>query len=977
MALLIVCGWARADCAAQAGSVSDYLGRPVAEVRLQAEGVQLRDPALAGLVQTRVGAPLSMTGVRETIAHLSGLGRYQDIQVDASLRGDQVVLVYDLVLIRQIRQIVFRGTLGLAEGELRAAVVGQFGASPPAGRVADAGQTLQALYRDRGFLRAEVIPRTQVGRQPDSATLVFDIRSGVRTRVGTIEIQGAPPVPREQLLNRAGLRPGQPYDRPAIAARLSQYEEELRAHGYYEARINHTAELADDQQTANLVLIVEPGPHVTIVFEGDPLTQRERDDLVPVVREHSVDEDLLDDSRRRIENHLREAGYRDPHVEYRLTALDGELTVLFTIRRGPQYTLARLEIGGNASMSQEEIRSLIRLKPDQPFVESLLGADVARIGDLYRRRGYAAVKVSYGIDSVGAGQSGEAVTVRVVVAEGARTQIRSLAFEGNAAIGIEALRATMVSLPGQPFYEPQLAVDRDAVAAQYLNRGYENATVQIEPTFTSDRSAVDLRVVVLEGVQVLVDHVLIVGNVRTGSNIITREIQLKPGQPLSANDLAESQRRLAALGLFRGVRVGDVRLPNSDMRRDVLVTIEEAPATTIGYGGGLQGGRRLFTDATGLAVERFEVAPSGFVELVRRNLWGKNRSLNLFTRVSLRLRGDSVTGSAGQPTESGGYGFNEYRVFATYREPRVFGTAADALITSFVEQGVRSSFNFNRRGTRVDVVRRLTPAISVSGRYSVDRTRLFDEHFSASDAPLVDRLFPRVRLSAFSSSLVRDTRDDLVDPAAGRLIGLDGELAARAIGSEVGLFKTFLQGFAYRRLPGSRRVILAGGARLGLATGFPRGGVPQLDADGQPILGPGGQPLVVTVDDLPASERFFAGGDTTVRGFALDRLATPETVGVDGFPLGGNALLVFNGELRVPVWRDFGVVGFVDAGNVFRRVSDLDLHDIRGSVGVGLRYRSPVGPIRVDLGVKLDRRLLVTGERERATELHIGLGQAF
>jgi outer membrane translocation and assembly module TamA len=192
----------------------------------------------------------------------------------------------------------------------------------------------------------------------------------------------------------------------------------------------------------------------------------------------------------------------------------------------------------------------------------------------------------------------------------------------------------------------------------------------------------------------------------------------------------------------------------------------------------------------------------------------------------------------------------------------------------------------------------------------------------------------------------------------------------------VGFTKLFTQGFLYRRLPGRRGVIFAGGARVGLATGFDRG-VTQVDEDGNPVLGPDGQPIVEIVNDLPASERFFAGGDTSVRGYALDRLGTPETIDRNGFPLGGNAVIVLNAELRVPVWKDIGVVGFVDAGNVFNRVGDFDFGEIRPTTGFGFRYKSPIGPIRVDLGFKLDRQTLPDGSFERLTALHISLGQAF
>ena len=133
-----------------------------------------------------------------------------------------------------------------------------------------------------------------------------------------------------------------------------------------------------------------------------------------------------------------------------------------------------------------------------------------------------------------------------------------------------------------------------------------------------------------------------------------------------------------------------------------------------------------------------------------------------------------------------------------------------------------------------------------------------------------------------------------------------------------------------------------------------------------------------TIEDLPASERFFAGGDTSIRGFGLDMVGlTPQTISPSGFPRGGNAVLILNGELRVPVWRQVGAAFFVDGGNVWDRVTNVELSQVRGTYGFGLRYQSPIGPLRLDLGFKLDRGFLPTGEREKLTELHISLGQAF
>ena len=215
--------------------------------------------------------------------------------------------------------------------------------------------------------------------------------------------------------------------------------------------------------------------------------------------------------------------------------------------------------------------------------------------------------------------------------------------------------------------------------------------------------------------------------------------------------------------------------------------------------------------------------------------------------------------------------------------------------------------------------------------------------------------------------MARDTRDDLLEPTRGLFLSAEGSVAARALGGEVGFMKTYVQGFTFRRLPGRRTIVFASRAALGLADGFERE-VQPTDADGNPIPGP---PIVI--DDLPASERFYAGGDTTIRGFALDGVGAPNTISANGYPTGGNAVLLLNGELRFPVWRDLGAVVFVDGGNVFRRVTEFDLGELRGSYGFGVRYHSPVGPIRVDLGFKMG----VLRPGEDRTAVHFSLGQAF
>ena len=560
------------------------------------------------------------------------------------------------------------------------------------------------------------------------------------------------------------------------------------------------------------------------------------------------------------------------------------------------------------------------------------------------------------------------------VAEGPRTLVESIVLEGNTVLTEGQVRSVMRMAPGQPYSALTVAQDRDRIHLEYLNRGYEGAVVDPDAVFSDDRTRATVRLAISEGPQVFVDHVIILGNERTSTETIQNALLLRPGEPLGYAARLESQQRLAALGLFRSVRITELR-HGSEPRRDVLVEVEEAPPTTIGIGGGVEVDSRLRTGADGRAEERLEVAPRGFFEIGRRNLWGKNRSVTFFTRVSLRSR-DEAVGAAPSAVESS-YGFNEYRIVGNFREPRAFDTRADLLVTGIVEQAIRSSFNFRRRQARAEMGMRVGERYGVSGRYSFERTELFDEQFTDADDPvLIDRLFPQVRLSKFSLSVLRDTRTDPLDPDRGTLLVAEGDFAARAIGSEVGFAKTFLQALTFVRLPAGRRVVLGLAARLGVAQGFGRE-VPRVDEAGNPVPGGDGQPIVDVVEDLPASERFFAGGDTTVRGFSLDRLGTEETITATGFPAGGNGLVVLNAEVRVNTWRALDTVGFIDAGNVFLRAGDIDLAALRAAAGFGIRYRSPIGPIRVDLGFKLDRRELAPGSLERRSVLHVSLGQAF
>jgi outer membrane protein insertion porin family len=946
------------------GSAASYSGRPISGVQVVIERRAATEPALVDLIETRPGEPLSLAAVRESITHLYSLGRFQDVQVDASESAAGVDLRYNLVPLHHVERVEFSGSLGVSEGQLRRTMVERFGATPAVGRAAEVARLLEQFYADQGYFRPEIKPVAAELHDPDRTILTFEVDAGPRAMIRRIVLSGVPPANHNAVVDELRVAEGRPYERAELQRRLTEYVADLKERHYYQASANHSAQLSEDQRYADLSIDIQAGPLVRVSFRGDPLPSDRVEELVPIEREGSADEDLREDSAQRLRDYLHSLGHWKADVTVEEQNVGDALEIVFTVRKGPVYHVAGTDVSGASAVPLADIQPLIPLAEGDVFVASTLDAAVRAIQQLYRSRGFAWVVVKPAVTEIGLTGEGR-VRPSIAIVEGPRALVGEVSIAGAERVSEEELRRVIQSTVGMPWYEPTAAGDRDAILLEYLNRGFAAVEVTATPVVSTDRARVDLLFEIHEGPQTIVDHILVVGNTRTDEELIRREILLKSGAPLGLQDLIESRRRLSALGLFRRVNITELAHGGA-ARRDVVITVEESPATNLGYGGGLELTRRLREGAGGEAEERIELAPRAFFEIGRRNLGGKNRSVNFYTRISL-----SPKDAPDDPGQDGrGYGFNEYRLVGTYREPRAFGWNADFTLLGAAERGDRTSFNFARRGVTLEFLRQLRPTLRGSVRYSFNTTRIFDEVLSEDDQATIDRLFPQVRLSSFASAIARDTRDDLVEPGRGTFMSAEATVAARALGGEVGFMKTYIQGAWYTRLRGARGVVVATRAAAGLADGFEREVIP-LDDEGNPVPGE-----TEIIEDVPASERFFAGGDITIRGFPLDRVGAPNTISEQGFPKGGNAVLILNAELRVPVWGDFGAAFFIDGGNVFDRVTEFDVSELRGSAGFGLRYRSPIGPIRLDLGFPMDRRV-IGGKLEKRSVLHFSIGQAF
>jgi outer membrane protein assembly factor BamA len=403
-----------------------------------------------------------------------------------------------------------------------------------------------------------------------------------------------------------------------------------------------------------------------------------------------------------------------------------------------------------------------------------------------------------------------------------------------------------------------------------------------------------VRFAIAPGPRTIVDRVVVAGLDRTREQVVRRELAVREGEPLGAEDVLETQRRLAALGLFEAVTV--VELPGETPdRRNVVIRVAEGPRTSVAYGLGY-GERDLLR---------------GSVEVTRRNLFGMDRRLSGFARMSFR-------GS---------------RLLASFREPWFLGTRRELFVSAFREEEDREAFDYTRYAVTVQSARALSPRWNLAVRESYEVIRTYNV---VEPCLTLDRQYCPATLSGPSASLVGDTRDDPLDPRRGHFLLADVQLSLAALGGDA-LAKGFVHGAAFDVI--APRVVLAVSGRVGVGRTF------------------GEETLL-----LPIPERFFAGGDYSLRGFGVDDVREE----------GGNGLLLGTVEVRVDVRGGFSAAAFTDAGNVYRLASDISLSDMRYTAGFGVRYKSALGPVRADVGFKLDRR-----PGESASHLHLTIGHAF
>jgi len=895
----------------QEGPSSQKAAETVAAVRIDASP---EDAArLAHYVEIKPGDVLRQEAVRHAVELLFATGEFEDVLVEAhpAKVANGIELVFRPIGAPFLKAVEIVGDRLLKPSAILEITKLHPGEPLWSARLDQAAQDVAVALTKEGYLEAQATADAR--RVPKGADAVFSIKAGPKVRVGRVDLQGVDAGERTLVGDLLRPGPGEVYRQEKAQQQAEEIRKRLARLGRWRAAVTPLAPYDPASGRVSLSFAVDPGPALFVEFRGARPPASLRKTIENLLRDGALRPDVLDEASERLEAEYQRHGYRDVSASHQEEPRPGgKVAVVYDIRLGEVAHVASVRIVGAETLTPAP---LLATGAGAVLEDRTLEEDRRRLVDELEKRGYSEARVEIEVPD-----GGGSLPVVFRARPGAQTIVRAVGIESPVPLPKGTSLPTFRLQEGEPYRIRDLVRDRAELVAAYRAAGYLSAEVTHLANFSADKTEASVRLKVNPGPQSRIDRIVIAGLEATREEVVRRELQVKEGEPLAPPKVLESQRRLGALGVFQKVNISEMD-PESVDHRSLVVTVEEAPQAAVAYSIG--------ASETDLV--------RGSVEVTRRNLFGMDRTLSTFARFSFR-------GS---------------RFLTTFREPYLLGKRQELFVTAFREDEERPNlFNYVRYGGIAQTARSLSLRWSAIMRYTFQATQV--SHVQA-DLSEIDRQYTSYTLSGPSLSIVNDTRDDPIDPHQGRFLGADFQLSHRLLGGD-SFVKGFLQSSVYQSL--GPRVVAALGGRIGLARTLGLG-VPQ---------------------GLPLPERFFAGGDDTLRGFERDT-AGPQVTSTSGklVPAGGNALVLANAELRIDLWggssrgaqrggnrQTLALAVFSDVGNVYPLVSNINLSDLRYTAGIGLRYKSPFGPIRLDWGFKLNRR-----DDEPLTRLHPTIGNAF
>jgi outer membrane protein assembly factor BamA len=947
--------------------LTSYQGQTVTAVDI-AGRPDLNASQFASALAQQPDQPFDQQKVRATASAIKAAAKCEDVRIEVQpeARGLRVLFVLEPAVYYGIFQ--FPGAERFPYSRL--VQVANYLTQTPynATQVERDRQRLLRFFQQEGYFTAQVTTELNRDTQHGIVNVVFRSTLGKKAKFGAIDIAGLSPPRAEDLQHRlttplarlrgAAIRAGKTYKRSALNKATNYLQTHLQKDGFLAAQVKLAgAEYHADTNRADIHFDVKPGAKTHVQIAGAHLWPWTKKDLLPEYQGVGVDEETVQEGQQALVSYYQGKGYFDVKVDSQMSGNDKLRTVVYRVTKNKKHKVTDVHLRGEKQLKADDLMPHIAVEKKHFFShgkysDQLVRTSVNNLKAVYQSQGFSSVQVTSSVVNHGGD-----IQVYFHVTEGPRDIVQSLNIEGaNTFPESQFAPHGLKVAAGQPYSQSNVQADRANIVANYLKAGYLSSSFRETASEVSKNDPHHINVVyhIYEGPRVFAGDILTLGRVHTQQRLINLDIaNLKPDEPLTETNLLTAGSNLYNhTGVFDWAEVDPKSQIIKQTSEDVLVKVHEAKRNEFTYGFGFEVINRGGSIPSG-TVALPNLPPVGLPSNFKTSqvtFYGPRGTLQ-YTRNNLRGKGEqlSLTAFAGRLDQRGAiYYIDPNFRWSSWKSTASFTAERNEANPIFSSQQEVASYQIQRY---IDHARKNLLYV----RYSFSKTDL-TRILIAALVPTEDQ---HVRLSGFGANLTRDTRDNILDAHTGVLDSIEVDLNSSKLGSSVDFAKLTSQAAFYKEK--FHHIVWADSIRLGLA---------------QPFLN----------SRVPLSEAFFTGGGDSLRGFPLDGAGPQRNVEVCSsgqtspcpqinVPQGGNELLVINSEARIPLpfKKGLSIVPFYDGGNIFPRIGFHDFTSLyTNNVGIGLRYSTPIGPIRVDLGHNLNP---VPGVS--STQYFVSIGQAF
>ncbi|HET9177933.1 MAG TPA: POTRA domain-containing protein [Terriglobia bacterium] len=925
-------------CTVLAIAQSPEWGQRVVRIELKTDAQLYLYQFKTQIVQ-QIGELLDPAKVDESLKNLYATGRFASLRADAEPEAGGVVLTFAGKARYYIGSVQVTGTpKPLDASTLVASARLPLGHPLYPDELAAAMQDILAVLHDNAFYQAKVQNSVAPNPATEEANILVAITPGPQARLKAVIFNGHSAYSPDRLRSVTGWHPGNQITSADIEKGLYKIHNFYLQRGYIQASATVQKRVfAPKTNTETLFVQCEAGPVIEVHVRGADISRRKLRDILPLYQDGVIDQPSLERGNEALTDFYQQKGYLRAKVTVEpvehVTA--DHMRVTYKVARGPIGSFEGYKFTGNSHLPDATLAPTMTVRraefPFQSaaFSNKMLNNDIKALKGVYESQGFLDAKITPRFNFYYRDLP-QHLFVTLDIQEGERTMVGKVEIQGVTDDQRKLLMARLANRPGS-FYSPENEQnDRDSILRYFTNHGYSHASVNTSSAAAGQDHLMNVNYAVVPGNQQTIERVVLLGNKHARDGVVRRELTFGRNQPINDSALLESQRKLYDLGLFNQVQIAPQNPQAEETQKTVLVSMEEAPRWTLGYGGGVEVQRLGSNEPQG----QLKASPRVSLEVSRIGVGGRDQTLSFRGRFSTLDKGADVS----------------------YFIPK-FPTRRDISVRLIANaDSSRNVLTFTARRKEASVVleKRWSQTTFLSARYSFRNVQALDlsNKISPEQIPLASRA---ARIGMFALSYVNDHRDNPVDPTRGSYSLADAGISWSGLGSAANFLRLVTQNATYYRL--TPFLVFARNTRLAIES--PYGSLRQVT-----VTNPDGSQQVILTHEIPLPERLFSGGSDSLRGFSINQAGPrdPQT----GFPIGGNALFLNSLELRFSVAQDrMGVVLFHDMGNVYSTVrrmrllkvsqsSPTDLDYTVHAVGVGLLYKTPVGPLRFDVGYALN-----------------------